>query len=364
VYQHGTSTRVLAVLEYEYTYVYQWYPGSTSTTVVHERIVCNNRKVELVPARSLLARPLLLLSVSSSTSTTTSSSWASTMSAEPLEVMQPGMEEGTFVSAAPATTTANASYRSVLPEDTAAAPAVAGIAGAAGVARTPSVKAVVMHDEESPAARKQQPPLVAEDPEYDPNVVGDFDYPAMPPQECCGGHPPLAPCCYKRRMGRAYVCCERRGAEPKILFMCGAGWTTQVVTIVLLFGISGGAYGYGLRLLHWAFLIGTFVVAVLGCLAVSAVGCCDPGIFPRYLKKKEKDWRYCQQSASFRPAGIQWCDETGVRCSTPQCSAVPCSAVGSKWVPRGNASSNGALWMCTCVCVVLLCAGFRSPWAR
>ena len=113
-------------------------------------------------------------------------------------------------------------------------------------------------------------------------------------------------------MGRAYVCCERRGANPKIHLMCGAGWGTMIITVVLVFGISFAAYGFALRLLHWGFLIGAVVVAILGCLAISAVGCCDPGVFPRYLKKKEKNWRYCRQSGSFRPPGIQWCDETGV----------------------------------------------------
>jgi hypothetical protein len=72
--------------------------------------------------------------------------------------------------------------------------------------------------------------------------------------------------------------------------MCGAGWTTSIITMLLMFGFSFGAYAGALRYLHWGFLIGAIVVAIAGALAVAAVGCCDPGVFPRYLKKKEKHW--------------------------------------------------------------------------
>ena len=272
------------------------------------------------------------------------------MSSEPLEVVQPGMAEGSYVSAVPepaaeasgsaaastgkgaasTSSSTRTSFRSVAPAE-----------GPGHVALSVSPSS----SSKTKAATEVQAD-VGDDPEYDPDVLGDFEYPPMPPQECCGCRPPLAPCCYSRRMGRAYVCCERKGPNPKIHLMCGSGWTTQIVTIILVFGISFGAYGFALRLLHWGFLIAAIVVSILACLAISAVGCCDPGVFPRYLKKKEKNWRYvlpffcllewnrqwffcscivlckhtcgtfstryCHQSGSFRPPGIQWCDETGV----------------------------------------------------
>ena len=210
------------------------------------------------------------------------------MSTEPLDAVQPGMGEGTYVSASPAMVAPETSDARAVTQNSEAEVAVTVAPPVAGPAPKPA------------------------DEDYDPNVQGDFSYPPMPPQECCGSRPALAPCCYKRKMGRAYVCCERLGPNPKILFMCGAGWTTQIVTIVLVFGISFGVYAFSLRVLHWGFLIGAIVLSILACLAIGAVGCCDPGVFPRYKKKKEKHWRYCQQSDSFRPPGIQWCDETGV----------------------------------------------------
>jgi hypothetical protein len=227
------------------------------------------------------------------------------MSSEPLELVQPGMQEGTFVSAEPAhvvnPTATNNTY----------------------TPHSVSTQATVVSEDKISPTNRNVPAdtrlevgttseLPVQDPEYDPDVQGDFKYPAMLPQECCGCRPVLSSCCYKRRMGRAYVCCERTGPNPKVLCMCGAGWTTQIITIVLVFGISFAVYGGALRVLHWGFIIGAAVIASLGLLAIISVGCCDPGVFPRYLKKKEKHWRYCHQSGSYRPPGMQWCDETGV----------------------------------------------------
>lgn len=218
------------------------------------------------------------------------------MSSEPLEVVQPGMEEGTFVSAVPepaaeasGSTSTSAGTGGTTASTRLSSRSVAPAEGPGHVAL--SVSPSSASSSKSKAATEVQAEVV-DDPEYDPDVLGDFEYPPMPPQECCGCRPPLAPCCYSRRMGRAYVCCERKGPNPKIHLMCGSGWTTQIVTIILVFGISFGAYGFALRLLHWGFLIAAIVVSILACLAISAVGCCDPGVFPRYLKKKEKNWRY------------------------------------------------------------------------
>ena len=51
--------------------------------------------------------------------------------------------------------------------------------------------------------------------------------------------------------------------------------------MVLVFGISFAAYGFSLRVLHWGFTIAAACVAILGGLAIFAVGGCDPGVFPR-----------------------------------------------------------------------------------
>ena len=216
------------------------------------------------------------------------------MSAEPLA--GPSDMEGTTAGAAPVAST------TVVPET-----AVQNGSMTASTEGTQDPVVVDVHAAPRGVLNKQE----VEDPDYDPDAVGDFEYAPMPPQECCGCRPSLSKCCYKRRMGRAYICYERTGDRPKIFCMCGAGWTTQIVTIVLVFGISGGAYGFSLRVLHWGFTIGAVVVLGLTGLAVCAVGCSNPGIFPRYTKKKEPHWRLCQQSNSYRPPGVQWCSETG-----------------------------------------------------
>ncbi len=63
----------------------------------------------------------------------------------------------------------------------------------------------------------------------DPLCVGTLDYEPMPSEWgcccCCPWELPL-PCCYKRKIGAAFVCCERttETGEKKVVCMLGAGW--------------------------------------------------------------------------------------------------------------------------------------------
>ena len=64
--------------------------------------------------------------------------------------------------------------------------------------------------------------------QVDPHLIGNLDYEIRPSEWgcccCCPWEMPL-PCCYKRKIGAAYVCCERtkKNGEKKVLCMLGAG---------------------------------------------------------------------------------------------------------------------------------------------
>ena len=72
----------------------------------------------------------------------------------------------------------------------------------------------------------------------------DYDYPvdAMATMYTLSGSVPAPPpCCYKRKVGRLYVCMERPGRDgvPLLLCMIGPCWPMVLVTTALIIGPSG-----------------------------------------------------------------------------------------------------------------------------
>jgi hypothetical protein len=152
------------------------------------------------------------------------------MNAEPLDVaLQPGMEPGTFVDAEAVPSSAALSKTSgrhhgpttvasssvVVPETVVAAPA-SHLSQATMTAASDSSSPFTSNPSSRAKAGAAGASPDQHDADYDPEAPGDFDYPPMPPQECCGCRPELSACCYLRRMGRAYICRERLGSDPKV----------------------------------------------------------------------------------------------------------------------------------------------------
>lgn len=73
----------------------------------------------------------------------------------------------------------------------------------------------------------------------------DINYPAPsshgPIDDECMCAPP--PCCYRKRIGNMYVCCERRvSGNPRILCTWPACWAMQCFTQMLVWGIGGPVF--------------------------------------------------------------------------------------------------------------------------
>ena len=128
--------------------------------------------------------------------------------------------------------------------------------------------------------------------DIEPDCVGTLDYPIIDYEDdccccCCPTSPPRF--CYKRRMGAAYICCERtdeKTGEQKITCMMGAAWQFSILTYGLIFGISGFAYLLCLPRLNIYFSLAALLVFTIGLLGLTCTGCTDPGIVPRYKKPK------------------------------------------------------------------------------
>merc|ERR1719198_283755 len=129
-----------------------------------------------------------------------------------------------------------------------------------------------------------------------------------------GCSPTLPRCCYKKRIGNAYLCCQTHGKNPRIICMCGAGWGSMIVTYCLVFGISGSVFAATFWLVPIWVSVTCSCVWVLTWLVLGRTSFGDPGIFPYYEKPKSPSWRYCTQTGSFRPPqqNIKYCHDTGV----------------------------------------------------
>jgi hypothetical protein len=82
-----------------------------------------------------------------------------------------------------------------------------------------------------------------------PNAVGRLDFPAKDYEDdmcgCCCRCCVLPRCLYKRRLGAAYVLWERKDpktGDDKVVLMCGAAWSSALITFSLLLGLPFVAY--------------------------------------------------------------------------------------------------------------------------
>mgnify|MGYP000338751016 CR=1 FL=1 len=77
-----------------------------------------------------------------------------------------------------------------------------------------------------------------------PNARGRLNFPAKDYEDdmcgCCCCCCVLPRCCYKRRMGSAYILWETKDKESgdeKVVAMCGAAWSSMLITAGLLLGL-------------------------------------------------------------------------------------------------------------------------------
>ena len=115
-----------------------------------------------------------------------------------------------------------------------------------------------------------------------------YDYPVQ--QEGPGsGFKPIVPPCYKRRVGRFFVCIEgkRKDGSPKLICMVGPAWPMIFVTLSLIIGISTLVFAFCLPTIPvYMTPIGIILqVGTVVCYLFTA--CSDPGIEPLTLEKPE-----------------------------------------------------------------------------
>ena len=120
------------------------------------------------------------------------------------------------------------------------------------------------------------------------------------------------PCCYKRKIGRMYVCCEDKEKKPYCLM--GACWPMTFFT-------------WALVALQLSYLSGYPVHGKHSCAGfVRGLLCRDSfGLFyifvlhrvqePRYFKRHKdpvEGWTYHPGTKSYRPRGVVFCSESQV----------------------------------------------------
>jgi hypothetical protein len=128
------------------------------------------------------------------------------------------------------------------------------------------------------------------------------------------------PCCYKRQVGRFYVCVDKKNANGVEVPCCMVGpcWPMMLFTMSLILGagaISSGIFGQ--------FLVQTtlgIVILIVGLSLVIGVAICfgctackNPGIYPRELEDVTGDMIWHEETKSFRPRrGVMMDSETRV----------------------------------------------------
>eukprot|EP01043_Picozoa_sp_COSAG02_P052008 COSAG02_NODE_5547_length_4237_cov_1.952392_3_plen_256_part_00 len=148
----------------------------------------------------------------------------------------------------------------------------------------------------------------------------DLNYPVPPPGSMTDGECMCAPppCCYKKRVGNMYVCCERQvKGTPRILCGWPACWAMQCFTQALVWGVGAPVFYFSFPshdpwcalclssdfaedLLgdahhsHWrhrawgrVWVVGSMLLVVTS-LSLFRVGTSDPGILPLYRAPREE----------------------------------------------------------------------------
>lgn len=127
------------------------------------------------------------------------------------------------------------------------------------------------------------------------------------------------PCCYKRQVGRFYVCIDQKVDGVNVpCCMVGPCWPMMLMTMSLIVGagaLSSGIFGHylvqstdGILVLCCGLFLVLFTAVCFGCTA-----CRNPGIYPRQLENTTGDMIWHEETASFRPRrGVMMDSETRV----------------------------------------------------
>lgn len=108
-----------------------------------------------------------------------------------------------------------------------------------------------------------------------------FDYPQAYNNRNSGWSAPFS-CCYKRRVGRFYVCLESKDSqgETDLLCMVGPCWQMIFVTLGLILGVSSLVFTFSLPVLpSWVIPIAV-ILQVFTCVAYLLTATSNPGIEP------------------------------------------------------------------------------------
>eukprot|EP00941_MAST-03F_sp_MAST-3F-sp1_P003243 g3243.t1 len=144
----------------------------------------------------------------------------------------------------------------------------------------------------------------------------DYNYPPQSFRYSMSGSVP-PPCCYSRKVGRFYVCCERPGPPswgglPYLSCMVGPCWPMMLVTASLIIAACVGTVYMFVPSDEWALAIPVFCTMVLMLYFFFKTACSNPGIQPRWSIARDENWTYYAKADSFRPPGVVMCSESEV----------------------------------------------------
>jgi len=163
----------------------------------------------------------------------------------------------------------------------------------------------------NPSQEKAEMAGMVTEEEFSPyHYVIDEDYKS----DMTSSVPSPPKCCYKRKIGRMYVCCEDPVTKkPSCLWgacwpMTFVTWSLVIIPVVITASLS-------LPVLEgWPLYIGwvaTILVVLIFSLALFLTGFRNPGIFKRERVRQE-GWTWHEASKSFRPIGVVYCSESHV----------------------------------------------------
>ena len=147
---------------------------------------------------------------------------------------------------------------------------------------------------------------------------GPYSYPTTKSKYSMSGDIGPPPC-YKRQVGRFYVCVDKKVDGVEIpCCMVGPCWPMMLLTMSLILGagaISSGIFGQflvrsvtGIIVLSVGLSLVLFTAVSFGCTA-----CRNPGIYPRQLENTSGDMIWHEETKSFRPRrGVMHDNETRV----------------------------------------------------
>ena len=164
-------------------------------------------------------------------------------------------------------------------------------------------------EDDSGAVLEAPSPPPQQDDEFHPyHYPAQTDYPADMTMNV-----PAPCCCYKRKIGKMYVCCETEEGKP--LWLWGACWPMTFVTwaIVAIPVIVIAAIVIHRLSGVWVVLayVATSVILGVFSTALFITGFKNPGIFKREREQRE-GYTWHEQTKSFRPRGVVFCSESQV----------------------------------------------------